>query len=574
MANQITFHPWLVEQAQDFCRELDRAVSADPPAFSISVSQVPFGPGDLALLLDEPVLPICLDEAEALCGPLYAAGRTVCPGCLEHWFDNNMYDRGYPGKSPGAQVACGLIEKITQWSDRLLRTGRVEELESGAVSLVYGEWNPIWHPVFPLRDCLRCAPFAAGVHSSPRAHCSRWTGIVNRMEATIAPSAGAFRASALWSPPVPVGNARPTLKRLDSYGRGRTRQQAEFGCVGEAIERYSLIYRGDEHTIRARFGEIEAVHPNNIQLFSETQYRERDTWNAAVDDIFFVGEPFDADRPVEWLEASALGRAGDNRFVPAACCLMWYQFPLGEPEFARADTVGCGTGVTFEDALTHALLEWIERDSMAIWWDNRLRRPGIRIDSFESEGLDEVAGGLRAIGRDLFLLDCTSDIGVPAYVSVAPRFDGSEPLFAGAAHWSPKVAAYRAASEIGQVWYAAKTTGAATPGLRDWLLHETLATQPYLMPCAFAEAPNEINVPGEERIACIVGRLEAVGLKAYAVDQSRADVLWPTARAIVPGLRHIWNRRAPGRLYDVPVKMDWLPEPVYEHNLNPIRCMI
>jgi ribosomal protein S12 methylthiotransferase accessory factor len=43
---------------------------------------------------------------------------------------------------------------------------------------------------------------------------------------------------------------------------------------------------------------------------------------------------------------------------------------------------------------------------------------------------------------------------------------------------------------------------------------------------------------------------------------------------VVPGLRHIWNRRAPGRLYDVPIKMGWLTEPLSEQALNPIRCMI
>ena len=45
---------------------------------------------------------------------------------------------------------------------------------------------------------------------------------------------------------------------------------------------------------------------------------------------------------------------------------MWYEFRPGEPEFARADTVGCASGVTFDEALTRALLEWVERDAMAI----------------------------------------------------------------------------------------------------------------------------------------------------------------------------------------------------------------
>ena len=72
----------------------------------------------------------------------------------------------------------------------------------------------------------------------------------------------------------------------------------------------------------------------------------------------------------------------------------------------------------------------------------------------------------------------------------------------------------------------------------------------------------------------MVERLEAVGLRAYAVDHSRADVLLRTVRAVVPGLRHVWKRRAPGRLYDVPVAMGWLERPTAEAELNPIPNML
>jgi ribosomal protein S12 methylthiotransferase accessory factor len=47
------------------------------------------------------------------------------------------------------------------------------------------------------------------------------------------------------------------------------------------------------------------------------------------------------------------------------------------------------------------------------------------------------------------------------------------------------------------------------------------------------------------------------------------DIGFPVARVIVPGMRHFWARLAPGRLYDVPVKMGWLPRPLREAELNP-----
>jgi len=361
---------------------------------------------------------------------------------------------------------------------------------------------------------------------------------------------------------------------MNAYGRGGNCEEAARGCIGEALERHSLIYRGDEHLVRARFSSLEAIHPDNIQLFSQSQYQGRREWNAKTEEEFLVPEPFQPEIPADWLEAQALGRGSGPAYVAAACCLMWYQFPEGEPEFARADTVGCGSGLTFDEALCHALLEWIERDAMAIWWDNRLKRPGVRLESFDSDELETIVEGLHAIGRDLFLLDCTTDIGIPAYVSVAPRFDGSEPLFAGAAHLSSYVAACKAATEVGQVWYEAKKSGGMASCLRSWLLRENTATQPYLLPCGFVDAPPESTQTAGDDVRIIVDRLEAAGLRAYAVDHGRPDILLQTARAIVPGLRHIWNRRAPGRLYDVPVRMGWLERPLTEQQLNPIRCMI
>jgi len=43
---------------------------------------------------------------------------------------------------------------------------------------------------------------------------------------------------------------------------------------------------------------------------------------------------------------------------------------------------------------------------------------------------------------------------------------------------------------------------------------------------------------------------------------------------IVPGLRHFWARFAPGRLYDVPVQLGWLPQPLAEEELNPIPMFL
>ena len=64
-------------------------------------------------------------------------------------------------------------------------------------------------------------------------------------------------------------------------------------------------------------------------------------------------------------------------------------------------------------------------------------------------------------------------------------------------------------------------------------------------------------------------RVEAGGMEFLVLDQTRPDIGMPVVRVIVPGLRHFWERLAPGRLYDVPVSMGRRSRPLAEADINP-----
>ena len=68
--------------------------------------------------------------------------------------------------------------------------------------------------------------------------------------------------------------------------------------------------------------------------------------------------------------------------------------------------------------------------------------------------------------------------------------------------------------------------------------------------------------------ACDVAK--QAGLDFLVLDQTRPDIEVPVVRVIVPGMRHFYRRFAPGRLYDVPVKLGWLDRPTPESELNPL----
>jgi ribosomal protein S12 methylthiotransferase accessory factor len=64
------------------------------------------------------------------------------------------------------------------------------------------------------------------------------------------------------------------------------------------------------------------------------------------------------------------------------------------------------------------------------------------------------------------------------------------------------------------------------------------------------------------------------GLVLLALDLTRPGIGVPVARIVVPGLRPLWARFAPGRLYDVPVRLGWRRRRAAESALNPIPLMI
>ena len=77
----------------------------------------------------------------------------------------------------------------------------------------------------------------------------------------------------------------------------------------------------------------------------------------------------------------------------------------------------------------------------------------------------------------------------------------------------------------------------------------------------------------EQVLAC-VKLAKRFGLDFLVLDQTRPDIQAPVARVIVPGLRHFHPRFAPGRLYEVPVKLGLRKRPLREAELNPLHPRI
>jgi ribosomal protein S12 methylthiotransferase accessory factor len=385
-----------------------------------------------------------------------------------------------------------------------------------------------------------------------------------------------------------LAHLRGDLRSM-SAGKGTSDAQARASGLCEGLERYSGVFRGDEPRRRARRRDLgpAAVPLEDCLLFSERQYRERDARNAAGSRFSFIPVPFDLDEEVDWSPVWSLTRR-EVRYLPTACC--YYDYPQPEDRvYCLACSNGNAAGNTIEEAILQGFLELVERDSVALWWYNRVRRPGADLDSFGEPYLGRLAAFLRQYRREFWVLDLTADLGIPVFAAVSRRTDGPpEQIVLGfGAHLEPKVALLRAVTEMNQMLASpllkpdAKELGdqGMDPETAHWLRTATGANQPYLLPAegparGASSYPLEWSDDLTEDVRACQALVERAGLEMLVQDQTRPEVGLPVAKVIVPGLRHFWARFAPGRLYDVPVRLGWLPRRLAEEELNPIPMFL
>jgi oxazoline/thiazoline synthase len=419
-------------------------------------------------------------------------------------------------------------------------------------------------------------------------HVSSYLGVISRLTPV---SAGpeqvtfGYRAAHSFAPAASAADLRVQLRGL-SGGKGETDAEARAGALAEAVERYCGVWRADRPVRRASYAQLgpdAAVHLREILLFSARQYARRRELNPGLAHFHRVPEPMADNTELDWAQAWSLTR-DRARAVPAAYC--WY----GHPDLKRAaicgtDSNGCAAGDTLEDAVLHGLCELVERDSVALWWYHRSLMPGLDLDSFADSWVDRVRDWCASrLDRDLWALDITSDLGIPAVAAICRHIRRpTEDIVVGfAAHVDPAVALRRAVSEVCQFLPAVADFdgertryGLTEPAAVHWLRTARAAEQPWLLPdpgaARRAAADFTAAVPGDlaDRVRHCVAAAAAAGLEVIVVDQTRPELDLAVVRVIVPGLRHFWRRLGPGRLWDVPARLGRAPLAPDEESVNP-----
>jgi len=558
---------------------------------------------------NQPALILKPTGKQPLIGPLLQPGKGPCPACLQFWIRQNRPVETMLARSPSrtpvlppasptiSAVACSLAgDWVRRYlaNDKTLQHDQILSLDGHNQTLQH-------HPLQQRPQCPQCGAadwmqqqtaqppsLSADLPRESREGGYRLTSpdtTWQRYKHLISPVCGAisylhtmpdrhredrpvFAAGYLVSPQqMPANNSFDKL----CAGKGRTIAQARTSALCEALERFSGVYQGDESQLSGSLTELPgpAITFNQLQNFSNQQFNQREQINACTEDRRRqVPERLTADTRINWTPAWSLQDLSQH-WVPLNYC--YAEAPDSSQHwYGIHNPNGVAAGNCMEEAIIQGFLELVERDATAIWWYNCVPRPSVPTTHLDTPFVSRLRQQYQEQGWALWLLDLTTDLGIPVCAALAHNPDTQRFAIGFGCHFDWPLAIERALTELNQLH---DLTGKA-PNPWD---HQALPAQQFLFPDHQASATEPLIYAGttlSELITSIATHLDQQGMKLLMVNKTRPDIGLPVVQIIVPGLRHFWPRLGEGRLYDVPVALGWLESPRSESQLNPVPLFL
>jgi ribosomal protein S12 methylthiotransferase accessory factor len=330
--------------------------------------------------------------------------------------------------------------------------------------------------------------------------------------------------------PASFGTTGTLLPSASATGTGLDLWQAGRACICEGVEFLSQLASVDRHFVVGAANQV----PHGMD----------DEALTTLLGMLGVGLE-DSGAALKWTEAEPLCE-GAPILIPAALCYRNVQDAHGGRPRVKLSS-GCGAGMSREGALLHGLLELVERDAVALWWLGG--RPGAPLPE---TGIP--AALCRAIGREAssrisWLLDITTDLGIPCVAALSTNADGSG-LTGGFSARLSRAEAVRAAvfemcqMEVGLDLLLMKCRQVGEGGLneidRNYLRRAfgfDVRNCPILFPSKEARQvefeESASSAPLEDLAQALNGR----GVRAWSVELTRPDLAIPAVRTIAPALQ-------------------------------------
>lgn len=315
-------------------------------------------------------------------------------------------------------------------------------------------------------------------------------------------------------------------------GVGLTLQAAFQSCIGEGVEYLSQLQVSEDPLSHSGGSDDDYGEPT-LDLIATLAVRR--TQPERVMSSFRVTKVPD----------------GSAVWLPADICL---RRPLAGRDFAPPYplSIGSAAGVSRDAAALHGLLELIERDATSLWWRGGLTARSIPPQHAASVAAEKLLTRLRhgvTTPRRTWLLDITTDIGVPCVVAVSCRPDGAGFAFGLAARPLLETAARSAVVEMCQLELADAVVATKRSARGDGALNaqDRIHVQRAAIDVDRCKLLHPIDEPiehmairaTEERVIfeLIVERLAEMGVETYCIDLTRQQFAVPVVRVIAPGLQ-------------------------------------
>ena len=331
-------------------------------------------------------------------------------------------------------------------------------------------------------------------------------------------------------------------------GVGLSVQEAFQGCIGEGIEYLSQLQTGNDVLESSGAGNPAArlgpLGQDFLAAFSAHRLRP--------------------DAELSWYRARRL-IDGREFLLPADLCL---RRPSAQqqvkPPFPLS--TGSAAGKSWEAAALHGLLELIERDAASLWWQGGNRGKSIPLGHEAQIRAQTLLAQLRkgASARRSWLLDITTDIGVPCVAAVSCLADNFGFAFGLAARPTLEAAARSAILEMCQIELAqavveAKCRERGEAGLNERdRIHRRRATIVDAGGCLLLQPLPDVAQyltteasDSNRLLRLLIDRLGQFGIETFGLDLTRPSLAIPVARVIAPGLQPLPSEIMTQRLADM-----------------------
>ncbi|MBU8907506.1 TOMM precursor leader peptide-binding protein [Desertibacillus haloalkaliphilus] len=192
-------------------------------------------------------------------------------------------------------------------------------------------------------------------------------------------------------------------------GRSNSYEMSELTAILEGLERYCGIEpRGKKTVVRDSYHHLKnsALNPTSVGLHETNQYEKPD----------FPFKPFKPDDPMNWVWGYSFLQ---ERPILIPELLAYYSLGCGDG-FVYETSNGCAIGGTLEEAIFHAIMEVVERDSFLLTWYAKLPLPRLDLRSANDKELQLMVDRITEVtGYDLYFYNSTMEHGIPSVWAVA-----------------------------------------------------------------------------------------------------------------------------------------------------------